>query len=59
MAEDMIVYLDGTDIKEVASAARRLDATAFYAGQMSYELFQKTMAKTDQELFDERNGYRT
>jgi len=37
MAEDMIVYLDGTDIKEVASAARRLDATAFYAGQMSLE----------------------
>jgi hypothetical protein len=55
MPEDIAIYLDGTNVKEVASAARRLDAVSFYAGQISHEEFQKTMALTDEEIVAARD----
>jgi hypothetical protein len=56
---DLTVYMDGTDVKAVASAARRLDATAFFRNQMSYKEFQASISRTDEEIFAEREKYRT
>lgn len=55
---DLTVYLDGTGVKEVAAAARRLDATSFFRDQMSHEAFLKSIRRTDEELFAEREKYR-
>ena len=57
MSLALIDYLDGTDPVKVAAGARTLDYNAFMAGQISREHYEKTMSKTDQELFEERNNY--
>jgi hypothetical protein len=55
---DIADYLDGIDPVVVARAARNLDKDAFMLGQISKVMFDETMAKSDEELFDERNSYR-
>jgi len=55
---DLTVYMDGIDVKDVAAAARRLDATSFFRNQMSHEKFQKSIQRTDEELFAEREKFR-
>lgn len=56
--QDLIDYLDGTEINVVATAARRLDREAFLAGQISKAHYEETVAKSDEQLFMERNNYR-
>lgn len=56
--QDLKDYLDGTEEAIVASAARRLDYRSMLAGQMSYEIYQATMEKSDYQLLRERDGYR-
>ncbi len=58
MSQDLIDYLDGTDIHVVAAAARRLDRDSFLAGQMSKAEYDRNVAKSDKQLFIERNNYR-
>lgn len=56
--QDLRDYLDGTEINVVAAAARRLDREAFLAGQVSRAYYEETVAKSDEQLFMERNNYR-
>lgn len=56
--QDLRDYLDGTEISVVAAAARRLDREAFLAGQVSRAYYEETVAKSDEQLFMERNNYR-
>lgn len=58
VSRDLFDYLDGTDMHVVAAAARRLDRDAFIAGQMSKAMYDANIAKTDKQLFIERNNYR-
>jgi hypothetical protein len=55
---DIADYLDGTNPAVVARAARNLDRDAFMLGQISKTMLDETLAKSDEELFDERNNYR-
>lgn len=55
---DIADYLDGTNPAVVARAARNLDKDAFMLGQISKTMLDETLAKSDEELFDERNNYR-
>lgn len=55
---DFVTYMDSTDVKAVATAARRLDATAFFRNQLSHEEFQKSIGRSDEEIFAEREKYR-
>jgi hypothetical protein len=55
---DIADYLDGIDPVVVARAARNLDKDAFMLGQISRTMLDETLAKSDEELFDERNNYR-
>lgn len=56
--QDLRNYLDGTDMNVVAAAARRLDREAFLAGQISKAHYDENIAKSDKQLFIERNNYR-
>jgi hypothetical protein len=53
---DLRIYLDSTDVREVAAAARRLDAETYLREQADREQFDTTMAATDEELFAEREN---
>lgn len=55
---DIADYLDGVNPAVVARAARNLDKDAFMLGQISRTMLDETLAKSDEELFDERNNYR-
>lgn len=55
---DIADYLDGVNPTIVARAARNLDKNAFMLGQISKTMLDETLAKSDEELFAERNNYR-
>jgi hypothetical protein len=58
LSKALIDYLDGTDVKVVAAAARELDRQALLAGQISPEDYKRNMEKSDKTLLLERNRYR-
>lgn len=54
---DISTYLDGTDTAAVAAAARRLDLHTYNAGGMTETEYRENIAKTDQQIRNERDEY--
>lgn len=51
-------YLDGIDADVVAQAAINLDWQAFLNHQISRESYEETLAKSPEQIMQERDRYR-
>ncbi len=55
---DREIYLNDSDPRKVAAAARHMAETAYKNGKITYEVMRSVKEATDKELFAQRNRNR-